>query len=60
VRPFDLEILKNAAVVLLLSVIAHVIFSVVTLLSFKKAPDSARRMLRFATIFSNAAFMGIW
>lgn len=59
VRPFDLEILKNAAVVLLLSVIAHAIFSVITLLSFKKAPDSARRMLRFATIFSNAAFMGI-
>lgn len=59
VRPFDKEILKNAAIVLLLSVIAHGIFSGVTLFCYGKAPDKARRMLRFATIFSNAAFMGI-
>ena len=59
VRPFDAEILKNAAVVLLLSVIAHLIFSVITFLCYKKAPEKAQRMLRFATIFSNAAFMGI-
>jgi len=31
----------------------------VAMCCFKKSPDSARRMLRFATIFSNAAFMGI-
>ena len=59
VRPFDSEILKNAVVVLVLSVIAHALFSIITLMCFKKAKDSARRMLRFATIFSNAAFMGI-
>lgn len=58
-RPFDQKILINSAYVLVLSIVAHVIFSVVALLLFKKAPDSMRRMLRFATIFSNAAFMGI-
>lgn len=49
----------NALMVLLLSILAHVIFAIHALLLFKKAPDGRRRMLRFATIFSNAAFMGI-
>lgn len=43
----------------ILSLIAHVIFTAVALPVFSKAPDGACRMLRFATIFSNAAFMGI-
>ncbi len=43
----------------ILSFVAHVIFTVVALPVFRKAPDGACRMLRFATIFSNAAFMGI-
>ena len=42
-----------------LSFLAHLIFTVVAIPVFKKAPDGACRMLRFATIFSNAAFMGI-
>ena len=58
-RPFDSEILKNSLTVFLLSVIVHLFFAVVAMQCFKKAPDSMRRMLRFATIFSNAAFMGI-
>lgn len=49
----------NALMVLLLSILAHVIFAIPALMLFKKAPDGRRRMLRFATIFSNAAFMGI-
>ena len=49
----------NALWVLLLSILAHVIFAIPTLMLFKNAPDGRRRMLRFATIFSNAAFMGI-
>ncbi len=43
----------------ILSFVAHLIFTAVALPVFKKAPDGACRMLRFATIFSNAAFMGI-
>ena len=43
----------------ILSFIAHLIFTAVALPVFRKAPDGACRMLRFATIFSNAAFMGI-
>lgn len=58
-RDFDQNILMNSVWVLILSALIHVLFSIVALSSFKKAPDNARRMLRFATIFSNAAFMGI-
>ena len=42
-----------------LSFMAHSIFAAVAIPIFSKAPDGARRMLRFATIFSNASFMGI-
>lgn len=59
VRPYDSAVLIDCLYVLAFSVVAHVIFSVVAMLSYKKAPDATRRMLRFATIFSNAAFMGI-
>ena len=58
-RPYDEKILVNSAYVLVLSVVAHCIFALVALCLFKKAPDGMKRMLRFATIFSNAAFMGI-
>ena len=51
VREFDKSVLIGSLWVLLFSLIAHVVFSVVAFLMFKKAPDCARRMLRFATIF---------
>lgn len=58
-KDFSLTILINSLWVLLFSFIAHSLFSVVAILVFKKAPDAKARMLKFATIFSNAAFMGI-
>ena len=58
-REYDGKILENSLYVFIFSVIFHAIFSAVAMLCFKKAPDKMRRMLRFATIFSNAAFMGI-
>lgn len=59
VRDFNKNILINSAYVFVLSIVAHVLFALVAMLCFGKAPDARRRMLRFATIFSNAAFMGI-
>lgn len=59
VRPYDSAVLVNILYVLLFSVVAHVIFAVIALRVFGKSPDGRRRMLRFATVFSNAAFMGI-
>lgn len=53
------DIWKNCLVTLLLSLLAHVLFALATLWLFKRSPDNQRPMLQFATIFSNAAFMGI-
>ena len=53
------DIWLDAVLVFAFSVVAHCIFSAVALLTFRRAPEDARRMLRFATVFSNAAFMGI-
>lgn len=59
IRSFDAEIFRNAVWVLLFSVMAHFLFAGVAFLCFKKAEASIQKMLRFATIFSNAAYMGI-
>ncbi len=60
VKPYDKkEIMINSIYVFVFSVAAHAIFAAVALAVFKKAPDSKARMLKFATIFANAAFMGI-
>ncbi len=58
-QEYDSSKLINMLYVLVFSIIAHVIFTVVTMFFFKSSPDGTRRMLRFATIFSNAAFMGM-
>lgn len=58
-KDYDSEILINSVYVFLLSIVAHGIFTAAAIPAFRKAPDNARRMLSFATVFSNAAFMGI-
>lgn len=59
VREFDKEILVNSLWVILFATVTHVIFALTSLMLFGNAEDAKRRMLRFATTFSNAAFMGI-
>lgn len=54
-----LDIWENVLAVFLLSLLAHAIFAAVAIPVFSKAPEGRDRMLKFATIFSNAAFMGI-
>lgn len=58
-RSFDSDVLMNMVQVLIFSITTHIIFTVAAMLCFKKSPDGIKRMLRFATIFSNAAFMGM-
>ena len=58
-RPYDHKIMINALYVFGFSVVLHALFALAAMLCFKKAPDGMKRMLRFATIFSNVAFMGI-
>lgn len=56
--PFS-DIWHNIVLIFVLSILAHLVFFGAAMLFFKKAADGKRRMLRFSTIFSNAAFMGI-
>ncbi len=58
-RDFDSRILLNSLFVLALSVVTHLLFVAVATAAFKRAPDMPRRMLTFATVFSNAAFMAM-
>lgn len=53
------DVWQNVLVVFVFSLIAHGLFAVVAMKCFGACPDSRRKMLRFATVFSNAAFMGI-
>lgn len=59
VREFNQEILFNAIWVFIFSVFSHFLFAGVAYLCFRNAESGKQKMLRFATIFSNAAYMGI-
>ena len=54
-----IDIWQDVVAVFVISLIAHAIFTVIAIPVFAKAPVARGRMLKFATIFSNAAFMGI-
>ncbi|MBO7304583.1 MAG: AEC family transporter [Clostridia bacterium] len=58
-REYNSKILLNMLWVFIFSIVAHGIFTVAAMLLFKNSPDGKKRMLRFALIFSNAAFMGM-
>ncbi len=58
-RPYDAELLKNAAVVLVLSFTVHLMFFGVSFLCFRGARPHIRRVYRFGIVFGNAGYMGI-
>lgn len=58
-RAFDSKILLNILYVLIFALVAHGLFTLFAMLSFRHSPDRVKRMLRFSTIFANAAFMGM-
>lgn len=53
------DIWQDVLAVFIISMVAHAIFAAVAIPVFKRAPAGRGRMLTFATVFSNAAFMGI-
>ncbi len=58
-RPYDKTVFINSLWVLLFALLSHLLFAAVSLLLYRKAPDGQQRMLRMATVFGNAAFMGV-
>ncbi len=58
-RARDMGIMKNAAVVLVLSFLTHILFLLAVNLFYKGADKEKRKVYRFGTAFSNAGYMGI-
>ena len=58
-KDFDKSVLINMLYILAFSVVAHTVFAVVARLVYKRYPTEVKKVLTFATVFSNAAFMGI-
>lgn len=56
---FNTDIMKGALQVFIFSMLAHGLFSAVAYCFFKKDEAEMRKVLRFAVIFANAAYMGI-
>lgn len=56
---FSARIIKTAVLVLIISMVLHALYFVIANLLFKNAPTKQQVVLRFATVFTNAGFMGI-
>ncbi len=59
VREYDKEVMLRALIVLALAIAAHLIFTLFAFLLYKKHTPDVAKVLRFATIFTNAGYMGI-
>ncbi len=59
VRPFDAEVFQNAIYVFFFSLIGQLFFAAVAFLLYRHTEEGRQKILRFATIFSNAGYMGI-
>ena len=58
-RKFEVALLHNFLLALFGALLAHLICLFIALAVFRKQEDGKRKVLRFATIFSNCGFMGV-
>ncbi len=58
-RARDMQILKSAAIVLVLSFAIHFLFLMAVKLFYKGASKELKKVYRFGTVFANAGYMGI-
>ena len=56
---FNTKTLNGIGYVFVFGLIAHLLFYLLAIMLFKKAPERLRKVLRFGVIFSNAGYMGI-
>ena len=59
VRDYDPEVMKRAAWVFVFALVVHLTFTALAFGVFRKGDVGRRRVLRFATVFTNAGYMGI-
>lgn len=58
-RDFEKSLLHNFLLALTGAVLSHLICLIIALLVFRKQEEGKRKVLRFASIFSNCGFMGV-
>ncbi len=56
---FRVELLWNILIIFVASVITHILFTGVAYLFYRRAEDAIQRVLRFATVFTNAGYMSL-
>ena len=59
IRDYNLDMLKNLIISIVLSAVLHIAMIVISKLVFCKDEDKKRRVLTFASIFSNAGFIAL-
>ncbi len=59
IQPYNKDVLIKAGMVLLFSVITHLLFTLIAFLLYRKGEEGKKRVLRFATVFTNSGYMGI-
>lgn len=58
-REFDEKLLFQICVALLISLIVHLAMILAVHIIFRSQPDKSRRVLKFASVFSNAGFIAL-
>ena len=59
IREYDAAVLNRALTVLIFALITHLLFIFLAFVVFRNGDEARRRVLRFATVFTNAGYMGI-
>ena len=59
IREYDPSVMGRALQVLIYALITHLVFIALAFLLFRNGDIARRRVLRFATVFTNAGYMGI-
>ena len=57
--PVTSDVLRRMAIIFILSIAIHFLFTGIAFMFYRGAPDGIRRILRFSTIFTNAGYMSI-
>lgn len=56
---FNTDVIIRMLMVFVLALIAHALFYLLGLLTYKNAPEKRKNVLLFATVFTNAGYMGV-
>ena len=56
---FNTDVILRMVMVFILALISHILFYLLGLVVYKNAPDKMKRVLLFATVFTNAGYMGV-